>query len=154
GALEVNVAPVLREFRLEGGLPIWRFDLGGYVIEKRVQLVHMQNTVHVTYSLVSGDGSLRVKLRPSVHFRPHEGPVSGPSEGEYFLYATSQRFEIHGPSPFPPLRLRLYGKRMSFTIDGHREHDLAYRIEQGRGYDWLGTMWSPGFFRADLAPRE
>ncbi len=35
----------LTEFRLEGGLPVWRYDVGGLVIEKRVFLSHMQNTV-------------------------------------------------------------------------------------------------------------
>ena len=150
GVLEVNVAPVLRELRLEAGLPVWTFELGEHVIEKRVLLVHMQNTVHVGYRLVGGAGALRLKLRPSVHFRPHEGPVSGPSEGEYRLAATTRRFEIHGPSPFPPLRMRVVGERCAFTIDGHHEHDLRYRVEQARGYDAHGLMWSPGFFRATL----
>jgi predicted glycogen debranching enzyme len=156
GALEVNVAPVLRELRIEAGVPVWRFELGSgaetHILEKRVFLVYMQNTVHVSYLLVGGSGPLRIKLRPSVHFRPHEGPVSGPSEGEYHLHAHDGRYEIEGPSPYPRLRMRVDGARCAFTIDGHREHDLCYRVEQRRGYDYRGTMWSPGYFRATLEP--
>src|SRR5215467_8276216 len=39
----------LAEFRLEGGLPVWRYDVDGFVVEKRLILVYRQNTVHVTY---------------------------------------------------------------------------------------------------------
>ena len=39
----------LTEFRLEVGLPVWRYDLGGVVVEKRLLMPHGQNTVHVHY---------------------------------------------------------------------------------------------------------
>src|SRR5215510_12629760 len=51
GGREQSVAPAdatsfgqLVEFRLEAGLPVWRYDAGGVVIEKRLFLPHMQNT--------------------------------------------------------------------------------------------------------------
>src|SRR6185295_20272275 len=44
----------LTEFRLEAGLPIWRYEVDGLIIEKRIFLPHLQNTVHVAYELVSG----------------------------------------------------------------------------------------------------
>src|SRR5436305_11787256 len=68
----------LSEFRLEAGLPVWRYDVEGVVIDKRVFLPHMQNTVHVTYELVSGAERVELALRPSVNFRPQESPVSEP----------------------------------------------------------------------------
>lgn len=154
GSLEINVASVLREFRLEGGLPVWSFvmeDEGArFVVERRVLLVHMQNTVYVAYRLVEGAGTLRIKARPSVHFRSHEAPVSGPDAAAYALHAASGRYEIVGPGPFPPLRLRLWGSRAAFTVDDSPLHDVWYRIEANRGYDHQGRLWSPGFFRADL----
>jgi predicted glycogen debranching enzyme len=155
GALEVYAVPVLREFRLEAGLPVWRFELGSaehrFIIEKRIFLVHMQNTVHVSYHVVEGDGRLRLKLRPSVSFRPHEGPVTGALPTDYSLNATGGRYEILGPAPYPTLRLHICGEQPAFTIDGHEVHNLVYRIERDRGYDHVGALWSPGYFRADLA---
>src|SRR3954451_3139839 len=65
GKGEVQGADALTEFRLEMGLPVWRFEIPGHVIEKRVWLPHRQNTVHVSYHLVSGPGPIRLKLRPS-----------------------------------------------------------------------------------------
>jgi predicted glycogen debranching enzyme len=44
----------LVEFRLEAGLPVWRYDADGLTIEKRVFLSYSQNTVHVMYELVDG----------------------------------------------------------------------------------------------------
>ena len=154
-SLEVFAAPVLREFRLEHGLPVWRFELGTgggrYVVEKRVLLVHMQNTVHISYRMLEGPGVLPLELRPSVSFRPHEGAVAGVVPGEYSLHAASGRYELCGPEPYPVLRLRICGESPSFTIDGHEVDNLVYRIEKARGYDHTGMLWSPGYFRAELA---
>ncbi|MFP5212141.1 MAG: glycogen debranching enzyme N-terminal domain-containing protein, partial [Acidobacteriota bacterium] len=47
--LRVPGAAYLKEFRLEMGLPVWRYEIGGFVIEKRVLLPYMQNSVYVNY---------------------------------------------------------------------------------------------------------
>src|SRR5947209_189843 len=59
------------EFRLEAGLPVWRYEVAGFVLEKRLIMPYRQNTVHITYRLVSGSGRLRLGLRPAIHFRGH-----------------------------------------------------------------------------------
>src|SRR3954471_18256862 len=89
-------ASQLEEFRLEDGLPVWRFRLGDTVVEKMVFLVHRQNTAHVLYRLVEGRGPLRIRVRPRVHFRSHDAPVSAASGGPYRLTAIDDRYEIHG----------------------------------------------------------
>src|SRR5215207_4149261 len=58
--LEWPGAKHLREFRLEEGLPVWLYELDGHVVEKHVLMVHSQNTVHVNYRLVEGEGPLRL----------------------------------------------------------------------------------------------
>jgi predicted glycogen debranching enzyme len=167
GKLEIPGAGYLAEFVLEEGLPVWRYRLDGFTLEKRLLMPHMQNTVHVTYRLARGDGRLRLKVRPAVHFRPHEGPVSAQLGGPYVLTAVEDRYEVTkagGPvlgvrpsgepsdSHLPPLRMMLPGERSAFTIDGHRTPALFYRVEQSRGYESVGELWSPGYFRVDLAP--
>ena len=71
----------LAEFRLELGLPVWRYELGQLVLEKRLLVPYRQNTVHVSYRLVSAPGPVSLQVRPAVHFRPHERPVSDPLAG-------------------------------------------------------------------------
>jgi predicted glycogen debranching enzyme len=154
-ALEVYSAPILQELKLEGGLPVWRFEMGAgptrWVVEKRIFLVHGQNTVHVSYRVLEGEGVLRMKLRPSVCFRPHEGNISGATPADYSLNSAGGRYEISGPTPYPVLRMRICGERPAFTIEGNEVQNLVYRIERDRGYDYVGALWSPGYFRADLA---
>jgi predicted glycogen debranching enzyme len=152
GSLDVHGADYLAEFRLEAGLPVWRFEIEDIAIEKRLLLIHQQNTVHVTYRLVQGEGPVRLKLRPSIHFRPHEAPVSQARVNPYVLTAVENRFEISGGQDIPPLRLLFYGQRNSFTVDSHRVPEIRYRIEEMRGYEATGPLWTPGHFRADLRP--
>src|SRR5882724_9842625 len=58
GASPENTVP-LTEFHVEAGLPVWRFEVHSFVLEKRLQRIHRQSTVHITYRLISGNGRLR-----------------------------------------------------------------------------------------------
>ena len=59
GLLQLPGAGYLAEFVLEEGLPVWRYRLEGCTLEKRLLLPHMQNTAHVTYRLLNGNGPVR-----------------------------------------------------------------------------------------------
>jgi predicted glycogen debranching enzyme len=140
----------LAEFRLEAGLPVWRYEVHGYVLEKHVLLPHMQNTVYISYRLVAGQGALRLKVRPGIHFRSHDGPVSDQHAIPYTLTAVDNRLELSAPSMVPALRMWLYGQRASFTMEGKKLPEILYRVEESRGYEARGDLWSPGHFRVDL----
>ena len=145
-------ARTLREFRLESGLPVWGYEAEGYVLEKRIVLVHRQNTVCVLYSLLSGPGILRLEMHPYLHFRPHDAPVSTALDTPFSLHATDGRYEICSAltPALPPLRLKLAGANPSFTVTGRRIEGVFYDIEYRRGYESVGDLWAPGFFAADL----
>src|SRR5205807_336774 len=108
--LEVNGTDLLSEFRLEAGLPVWRFESRGHLIEKRVFMPHQRNTVHVQYRLLEGAGPVRVKLRPSVHFRGYDDPVSTPPPEPYLFTAQDGRYELKSAGPWPFLRLHVAGE--------------------------------------------
>jgi predicted glycogen debranching enzyme len=148
--LELPATNYLREFRLEQGLPIWTFEFGGFVVEKRLLFAHLQNTVFIHYRMLQGDGSVRLRLRPAVHFRPHEDAVSTGLDSQYWLNVADERFEITSPS-FPPLRLRMLGEGRSFVCEHRRETHIVYRVEAERGYDASGELWSLGHFRVELS---
>jgi predicted glycogen debranching enzyme len=154
GRLDLHGAVHLSEFRLEGGLPVWRYVLGDCAFEKQVYLQHGQNTVYVTYRLTAGSGPLRLKLRPSVHFRPHEAPVSLPLAEPYTLTIVNSRCELAAPGNLPPLRLYLTGERPAFTVEGRKLQNMLYRVEGARGYESAGDLWTPGYFRVDLTPEQ
>jgi predicted glycogen debranching enzyme len=139
----------LQEFRLETGLPVWVFRLGDALLEKRVCMVHAQNTTCITYTLLQGEG--RLDVQPALHVRSHEGSVEGPPHAQYRFTAVEQGFELCVSDTLPPLKFAWQGEQSSFHTGTEQITNLRYRIEQSRGYDWLGGLWSPGGFTADLS---
>jgi predicted glycogen debranching enzyme len=139
----------MAEFRLEAGLPVWRYELEDFVLEKRLLMPYRQNTVHITYQLLKGRGALRLGLRPAVHFRPHDAAVSGTERQKYVLTVTEDQFEI-ATQDLPPLRLLVLGPGAAFTFDRKETGSIPFPTERSRGYDWQGSLWSPGYFRCDL----
>ena len=140
----------LAEFRLELGLPVWVFRGAGAVIERRLVLPYRQNTVFLQYRLVEGP-PVRLELRPAVHFRSHDAPVSVELGEPYVLTACESRFELRGPVDLPPLHLQTVGQRSAFMVDARRTPEILYSIEESRGYEARGQLYSPGEFRAELA---
>jgi predicted glycogen debranching enzyme len=145
----------LVEFRLEGGLPVWRYDINGLVLETRVFLTHMQNTVRVMYQFLDGGGDVELGLRPSVNFRAQEAPVSEPLGWPYEFRAIDDRYEIAlKGSRLPPLRLMLHAADVTFTLKGKRTDSILYPVEEHRGYQARGALWSPGYYRLRLKKGE
>jgi predicted glycogen debranching enzyme len=145
-------ASSLVEFRLEAGLPVWRYEIDGLVIEKRVFFTHMQNTVQVIYELLDGGDGVELALRPSMNFRAQEAPVSEPLGSPYEFRAVGDRHEIELPvSGLPPLRMVLRGDEgATFILKGKQINSVMYPVEESRGYQAHGDLWSPGFYRAAL----
>src|SRR6266850_5170559 len=152
--LDLHSAQFLTEFRLEAGLPVWRFNIHGCTIEKRLWMPHLQNTVHISYRYICDSGIVRLRLRPSVHFREHEAPVSLPLHRPYKVLAAGDQYEVFTDPPIPPLRFRLHGPQAGFVLDGGKFKTVFYRVEQSRGYECRGPVWSPGFLRTTLRPGE
>ena len=155
GQLDLHGAEYLREFRLEDGLPVWSYHVRDLIIEKRVLLPHLQNTVHVSYQIIGGGKAPRLELRPAFHFRHHEASVDLPLAEPYKLTAVNDRYEIvSARRRLPPIRMRLCGRASAFTIAPSKIHQVMYRTEQARGYAHQGELWSPGFFQVELADEK
>ena len=148
--LSENEPPLtLVEFRLEVGLPTWRFEGSGYAVEKRVLMPYRQNTVHVTYRVVDRAGPVRLELRPYLHVRHYESPLTDPVLRDYAITAVKKRFEIAPGADLPRLRMLFYGGQSRLTLDAlHLSNH--YFEEQSRGYEHEGTLWSPGFFHVEF----
>ena len=144
----------LTEFRLENGLPSWRYVAAETVLERRILMPHMQNTVYVTYHLMSAAEPVRLELRPWMHFRPHGLPVSTPFQGAYTLAMCEDRYEVSVSPDLPQLRLYLQGIEGMLTVDRQIVRDHFYRKEAEFGYEAYGTLWSPGHFSIQLVPGQ
>ncbi len=140
----------LLEFRLELGLPVWIYRIDGAILEKRVLMPYGQNTVHVSYRMLEGDAPLRLSLRPSVQFRSYEMAVNESPAEIYTLTAVGGRYELSAGPELPVLRLLLHGDRAALTLDEKGMSAVPYQMEKTRGYQDVGSLWSPGYFRADI----
>jgi predicted glycogen debranching enzyme len=144
-----NNALRLVAFSLELGLPVWRYEGHGVAIEKRIVISNQTNTTMIVYKLLAG-GPVRLELRPGVHFRGHDEPVSTSLPEAYPLTAYGSRIELVAPNDLPRLRLHLSAERSSFVLEPLTVPDLVYTIEASRGYESRGNLFSPGRFRAHL----
>ena len=140
----------LSEFRLDGGLPVWRYRADHVVIEKRLVMPYRQNTIFVIYRLLEPEGPVRLGVRPALHFRPHDSPVDAGQRQDYTVTALGDRYEITDGSDLPPLRMTFYGTSLAFALDRRENESVFYPAEGGRGYEAYGWLWSPGYFRTDL----
>lgn len=143
----------LHEFRLDCGLPVWVYDINGITIEKRLFLPYRQNTLCVTYRMISGTEDVRLELRPAMNFRPHEGTLKTLLDEPYKVQVDGDRYEFSSANPqLPPLKMLVFGSDAAFTFDRHYITDIVYRTEDSRGYEARGDMWSPGYFHMQLSP--
>jgi predicted glycogen debranching enzyme len=149
GEIQLDGMQYLKEFRLELGLPIWLYDVDGILIEKRILFVHMQNTIHISYRLLSPHTNIRLGLRPAIHFRLHESPVNAAIEEPYTLTVVNHQYEISN-SLYPPLRLCIAEKSEKFTVENRILNNIFFRWEFNRGYEFAGDLWSPGYLKVNL----
>ena len=126
------------------GLPVWRYGFAGVEIEKRILMPHGQNTVHVRYRLVRGNRPVRLTLRPSVHFRSYESPVNASAALVYSVTAREHRYEVCATNEWPTLRMMMYGSGAALTLDAKGHAEVPYAMEALRGYEAVGSLWSPG----------
>jgi predicted glycogen debranching enzyme len=140
----------LTEFRLEMGLPVWRYEVDEITLERQVVLPHEQNTVFVIYRLLKG-GKVRLKVLPTIHNRSHDHPVTEPLPDHRELRASDCGYEMFGTPELPTLRMCVAGARPAFTMERQTLPEVQYPIEESRGYEARGTLWSPGYFRFDLS---
>ena len=135
-------------FRLEAGIPTWRFRVGDAEIEKRIAMPHRQNTVVVQYRLVRGE-PFDLRLTPVVDFRHYEEPVSEAVREEYRFTQEHDGHVVSCPG-LPSLRLRVENPHR-FVLDQARREQVLYAMEEERGYSARGALWSPGTFEITLA---
>ncbi len=142
----------LLEFRLEAGLPVWRYQIDDWLLEKHLHLPYRQNAVYITYRFFSCPNDTRLRLRPLMQFRGHGDAVDAKPDAPYVLTVLEDQYEISAGT-LPPLRLLLYGKG-EFVIDRKKIERVRYPREEQRGYEAIGELWTPGTFFVHVAPGD
>ena len=158
--LEAHPGPLalpeaLAEVRLVNGRPHWLFQRDGLVLEKSIVVPHGRNTCHVVYRLIEAPGPVTLSLEPLLDVRPHEGQLAGRAGG-YEARAGERSLALVPPgSDYPLLHLDArVGPQPAQFVGEPRQLELIYRLEQARGYDSQGPLYSVGRLELTLAPGQ
>ena len=126
------------------------------MLEKRLLLPYQQNTVHVTYALVAGDGRCGWSCGRRVHFRPHEAPVSAPLDRALRAdRRATTATRSPRPTALPPLRLLSARPSGRFTFEPQRDAATSsIGSRRAAATSRRATCGRPGYFRVDLGTRR
>ena len=144
-----TAASVVREFRLEIGLPVWELALDGVVIEKRIWMPHGQNTTFVQYRLLEGKSAV-VEIRPGLHFRGYEEAVDARPPAGYTVESKDGSLYVDGAEDLPRLHMHLENNVGKFVAEERMLSEMDYPVEVARGFPSRGAAWSPGYFHGEL----
>ena len=140
----------LRAFNVEP-FPRWAYQGDGFTLEKSLRLLHGENTLCVSYSLLTGDKPVTLEIRALLALRGiHELMYQWNSR----LAAEPMRgglVKIPASSRTPELFFAHDGE---FRAEPHWHLNAIYRREDERGYSGLEDLWKPGTFRWTLSPGQ
>jgi predicted glycogen debranching enzyme len=141
----------LVEFRLENGLPVWRYEIDGTVLERRVVMPHHRNSTHTILRLLDTKLPVSLALQPSFHMRPHEAAVSFGVQVSPSIQVAGPSIEVTFAKDWPHVRCFAHGGRVRAAGDKARQRRLNYIEEGSRGYDATGSLWTPGWIDLEFS---
>lgn len=125
-------------------LPTFIFSIGDVKIEKTVCMVYGENTVVLTYRIINGDSSAKLRLTPLVNFR------------DYHHISSRQHMRFRQTPYSDGTRINPYDLELSVNIfcQGERFTPLNdcwfegmyYHVERERGLDYKEDHYIPGYF--------
>ena len=152
-----RVHPTLVGFE-RGAQCVWRYQVDGVSIEKRLHLFHGRNAVEIRYSVRAPGRRVRMHLRPLVALRDfhslRRNATAGAAGGGAIANATGGAFECRrigmGVVVVSEHRgLVITSDAPRFRTDPAWWTGLRYEREQDRGQDFLEDLWTPGEFTID-----
>ena len=149
GRIECDGIRHLKHICREWQAPVWTFDVGGTVFEKRIVSPHGQNTIYIEYRCLNG--SMRLHLRPYITYRMHDARL-GEGRAEVFpLTLSSGRYEVALPHGVPTLKLCVRPRQGVFVADEVVSEEVSYGVDRDRGSAHIQDLFSPGYFTVDLS---
>src|SRR5271165_3365396 len=148
GAVEPKGYLNIESFRLEGTTPIWQFELGDALVEKRIWMGRGENTTYVQYTLLRGGQSLEMELKALVNYRDfHSSTHAGDWQMKVEPIKDGVRIiAFDGATPFYLLSAEA---ELETRHEWHR--DCFLPLEKYRGLDDHEDHWLAAVFSTELA---
>ena len=145
GTVSPDSIQALMSFRLEGLIPVWRYDCAGVVIEKRLWMDHGANVTRIEYLLLTAPGAVTLKVDVFSDSRDYHSR-SFASDWRPEISANADCLNIH--SGDVQLFARLDGAVPEVDGAWWRNFDLAK--ERARGLTDAEDHVHAGTLRCDL----
>nr|BFE59088.1 amylo-alpha-1,6-glucosidase [Dactylosporangium thailandense] len=130
----------LAEFRIDDGVPRWRWDLGDVVVQREIAMAHGRAATGVLFTVLRAPHDIELELTPLCTWRDAHGERTASGEPAVTAAADGFVFEdayrVTGPDWRP---------------DGDWYRGVYAREEAGRGLNPVEDLWAAGRFAVRLA---
>jgi predicted glycogen debranching enzyme len=139
GTVDPRGHELLASFDLTDGVPRWRWQAGGIVLEREVAATHGTPTIGIVHRLLSADRAVSLELTPlctwrNVHGERHaDGAPDLVSDETGLVFEQAYRVEGGG-----------------WQAGGEWYRDVRAREEAARGLADREDLWAAGSFRVEL----
>ena len=140
----------LRSFRLDP-FPIWKFETDGIEIEKKIFMVHGQNTVVCTWKVIRARRADRrpisLDVRPLISFVDYHHLRHDHTDLDAGYDVEESSVMMWPVRDLPPVYFQHCGASVERT--GYWYHDFEYAIERERGFDYREDLFQPFAMKFD-----
>ena len=143
GTVDPRGYELLVSFELDRGVPRWRWQIDGIVLERELAMTHGRAAVGVVHRLLRADRPVRLELGPLCTWRSVHGERWAREDPA--VETTADGFVFEGA-------YRVAGA--GWTPGGAWYRGVRAREEAARGLNDLEDMWAPGTFSVELGVGE
>ncbi len=143
----------LRSFRLDLGIPTWKYQVGDVKLTKWVWMERGKNTVYVLYRLDSSPEDVKLMIRPFCAFRGYHHDDIRAAQDD-FLTDQHGADTINVESSRTAYHLKMHMPFASFHAMPDWYMNFYHREEQERGFDCTEDLYAPGVFVLSLSVGE
>ncbi len=137
----------LKEFRLDP-FPTFLYEVEGVKIEKRVFMVHGENTTVIEYELRKPDAECSIELRPLIAFRDYHGTTHW---NEGINRSVRQESGMASVTPYQGVPTLFFGHNARECEEsGNWYYNFEYALEKERGLDAHEDLFNPFLLRFKL----
>ncbi|RIL02818.1 MAG: glycogen debranching protein, partial [Proteobacteria bacterium] len=142
---------LLRSFR-RGIFPSWIYAGAEFHLEKNVAALHGENTVIITYKLVTGAGGVKLGLRPFVAARDYHARRNKADSFDPAFEFESGRLTVRPAVELPAMVIAAPGASFNAALDWY--YQFEYQAERDRGFAANEDLASYGELEAELKPGD
>jgi predicted glycogen debranching enzyme len=146
----------LVSFELRAG-PVWRYEVGGVIIEKSLTTVHGQDICIVRYAIVgSAKGApkdvpaVRLQVQPMFAGRDFHATIQLNQRPGWSVRQEGDALMLGAPEC--PVKLVLSHNADKFNLNACWWYNFTFRVERARGYPDREDLWTPGLLEFSLVP--